>query len=61
MRAYREEVRALVEWYQENNHSLNINKAIADFRRQQREDAPVHIEGAAVEGQKLNVPRRAHH
>jgi hypothetical protein len=48
--AYSEEVRALVEWCQENN--LNVNKMkelIVDFRRQQREHAPIHIGGAAVE------------
>ena len=35
--AYREEVRALGVWYQENNISLNINKTkelIVDFRKQ---------------------------
>jgi hypothetical protein len=43
---YREEVRALVEWYQENNLSLNVNKMkelTVEFRRQQREHAPIHI------------------
>ena len=37
--AYREEVRALRGWCQENNLSLNVNKAmemIVDFRKQQR-------------------------
>ena len=41
--SYREEVRALVEWCQENNLSLNVNKTkelIVDFRKQQREHAP---------------------
>jgi hypothetical protein len=50
--AYREEVRALGEWWQENNHSLNVNKTnelIVDFRKQQREHAPIHIDGTAVE------------
>ena len=49
--AYREEVRALV-WCQENNLSLNVNKTkemIVDFRKQQREHPPIHIEGTAVE------------
>ena len=44
--AYREEVRALAEWCQENNLFLNVNKTkelIVDFRRQQREHAPIHI------------------
>ena len=37
---YRDEVRALAEWCQENSLSLNVNKTkelIVDFRRQQRE------------------------
>ena len=41
--ACRKEVRALVEWCQENNLSLNINKTkelIVDYRRQQRKRAP---------------------
>ncbi|XP_052367344.1 uncharacterized protein LOC118374024 isoform X2 [Oncorhynchus keta] len=47
---YREEVRALVEWCQENNLSLNKTKElIVDFRKPQRENAPIHIDGAAVE------------
>ena len=50
--AYREEVRALGVWCQENNLSLNVNKTkkmIVDFRKQQREHPPIHIEGTAVE------------
>ncbi|XP_055747902.1 uncharacterized protein LOC129829915 isoform X1 [Salvelinus fontinalis] len=50
--AYREEVRALGVWCQENNLSLNVNKKkemISDFRKQQREHPPIHIEGSAVE------------
>jgi hypothetical protein len=50
--AYREEVRALAEWCQENNFCLNVNKTkelIVDFRRQQREHALIHIDSAAVE------------
>ena len=50
--AYREDVMALVEWCQGNNLSLNINKIkelIVDFRKQQREHAPIHIEETAVE------------
>jgi hypothetical protein len=45
-------MRALMEWCQENNLSLNVNKTkelIVDFRRQQRDHAPIHIDGAAVE------------
>ena len=40
---YREEVRALAEWCQENNLSNNVNKTkemIVDFRKQQREHSP---------------------
>jgi hypothetical protein len=39
-------------WCQENNLSLNVNKTkeiIVDFRKQQREHLPIHIEGTAVE------------
>ena len=49
--AYREEVRALVERCQENNLSLNVNKTkelIVDFRKQQREQPPIHIDRTAV-------------
>jgi hypothetical protein len=51
---YREEVRDLAEWCQENNLSLNINKTkelILDFRKKQREHAPIHapIDRTAVE------------
>jgi hypothetical protein len=37
---------------QENNLSLNVNKTkelIVDFRKQQREHSPIHIDGTAVE------------
>ena len=50
--AYREEVRALAEWCQENNLSLHVNKMkelIMDNRTQQREYAPIHIDVVAVE------------
>ena len=50
--AYREEVRALGVWCQKNNLSLNVNKTnemIVDFRKQQREHLPIHIDGTAVE------------
>ena len=43
--AYREEVRALVEWCQENN---NKTKELI-YRRQQREHTPIHIDMADVE------------
>ena len=45
---YRKEVRALGVWCQDNNHSLNVNKTkmmIMDFRKQQREHPPIHIDG----------------
>jgi hypothetical protein len=44
--AYREEGRALAEWCQKNT-SLNVNQMkelIMDFRRQQRENAPIHLD-----------------
>jgi hypothetical protein len=50
--ACREEVRALVEWCQENNLTFNINKTkelMVNFRKPQREHAPIHIDGTAVE------------
>ena len=50
--AYREEVRALGVWCQENNLTLNVNKTkemIVDFRKQQREQPPIHIDGTVVE------------
>jgi hypothetical protein len=46
------EVRAVGEWCQENNISLNVNKTkelIVDFRKQQREHPPIHIDGTAAE------------
>jgi hypothetical protein len=49
---YREEVRALGEWCQENNLPLNVNKTkelIVDIRKQQREHAPIHIDWITVE------------
>jgi hypothetical protein len=49
--AYREEVRALGVWCQENNLSLNVSKTkemIVD-RKQQREHPPIHIDTTAVE------------
>jgi hypothetical protein len=44
--AYREYVRALGVWCQENILSLNV---IVDFRKQKMEHPPSHIEGTAVE------------
>ena len=46
------EVRALGVWSQENNLTLNVNKTkemIGDFRKQQREHPPIHVNGTAVE------------
>ena len=39
-------------WCQENNPSLNVSKTkemIVDFRKQQREHPPIHVDGTAVE------------
>jgi hypothetical protein len=50
--ASREEVKALRERCQENNLILNVNKTkemIMDFRKQQREHPPIHIDGTVVE------------
>jgi hypothetical protein len=50
--AYREEVRALRVWCKENNLTFNVNKTkevIVDFRKQQREHPPIHIDGTVVE------------
>ncbi|MCI4375089.1 hypothetical protein PGIGA_G00105110 [Pangasianodon gigas] len=50
--AYREEVRTLTHWCQENNLSLNINKTkelVVDFRRQDREHNHITIDGTQVE------------
>ena len=50
--AYREEVRALGVWCQENNLTFNVNKTkemIVDFRKQEREQPPIHIDGTVVD------------
>ena len=50
--AYKEEVRALTVWCQDNTISLNIrkrNKLIGDYRKRSAEPAPIHIDGAVVE------------
>ena len=39
-------------WCQENNLTLNVNKTkemIVDFRKQQREQPPIHIDETAME------------
>ena len=45
--AYREEVRDLAVWYQDNN--LKTKEMIVDYRKRRTEHAPIHIDGAAVE------------
>ena len=50
--AYREEVRDLAVWCQDNNLSLNVIKTkemIVDYRIKRTEHAPILIDGAAVE------------
>jgi hypothetical protein len=50
--AYREEEKALGVWCQENNLLFKVNKTkemIVDFRKQQREQPPIHIDGTAVD------------
>ena len=46
---YREEVRALVEWCQENNLSLNVNK-------NKGSDRGLQETSRSGEGEKLQVP-----
>jgi hypothetical protein len=58
--AYREEVRDLAVWCQDNNLSLNVSKTkelIDDYRRKRGEHIPIHS-GA---GRELQVPWRPHH
>ena len=50
--AYREEVRDLAVWCQDNNLSLNVNKTkemIVDYRKKRTEHTPILIDGAVVE------------
>ena len=50
--AYREEVRDLAVWCQDNNLSLNMIKTkemIVDYRKNRTEHAPILIDVAAVE------------
>ena len=50
--AYREEVRDLAVWCQDNNLSLNMIKTkemIVDYRKKRTEHTPILINGAAVE------------
>ena len=49
--AYREEVRDLAVWCQDNNLSLNVSKTkelIVDYRKRRTEHTPIHINGAVV-------------
>ena len=50
--AYREEVRDLAVWCQDNNLYLNVSKTkelIGDNRKRRAEHTPIHIDGAVVE------------
>ena len=50
--AYREEVRDLAVWCQDNNLSLNVSKTkkmIMDYSKRRAEHAPIHIDSAVVE------------
>ena len=50
--AYRAEVGTLTQWCHNNNLALNVSKTkelIVDFRKQEREHAPIFIDGVAVE------------
>ena len=50
--SYRETVRDLTVWCQENNLSLNISKTkelIVDYRKRRAEQAPIHMDRAVVE------------
>jgi hypothetical protein len=50
--AYREEVRDLAVWCQDNHLSLNVSKTkelIVDYRKRRAEQAPINIDGAEVE------------
>ena len=62
--AYRGKVRAWESGARKIT-SLNIKKTkelIMDFRKQQREHAPVRIDGITVEKvERFKVPRRTHH
>ena len=55
--AYREEVRALGVWCQDNKLSLNVskrNEMIVDFRKQQRKHLPYpHRRDGCGEGRKF--------
>ena len=49
---YREEVRDLAVWCQDNNLSLNVSKTnnlIVDYRKRRAEQAPINFDWAVVE------------
>ena len=49
---YREEVRELAVWCQDNNLSLKVSKTkelIVDYRKRRAEQAPINIDVAVVE------------
>jgi hypothetical protein len=51
--AYREEVRDLAVWCQDNNLSLNVSKTkelIVDCRKRRAGQAPINFDRAKVEG-----------
>ena len=50
--AYREEVRDLAVWWNDNKLSLNESKTkkqIVDYKKRQTEQAPINIDGDVVE------------
>ena len=50
--AYKEEVRELALWWQDNNLSLNVSKTkvlIVDCRTRRAEQIPINIDGAVME------------
>ena len=50
--AYREEVRKLSVWCQDNNLSLNVSKTkelIVDYRKRRAKQDPININGSVVE------------
>jgi hypothetical protein len=63
--AYREEVRDLAVWCQDNNLSLNVSKTkelIVAHRKSRTENAPIHIDGACSgAGREIQVPWCPHH
>ena len=58
--AYREEVRDLAVWCQDNNLSLNVSKTkelIVDYRKRRAEQAPINmLRGCSGTGREFQVP-----